>query len=711
MSRYLRIKEPTQSEMIQHNSMPLQAIDRPLRPNSTFVECDAMVLTDETGRINGWNLPAVSSFGWTADYAIGRLFQEIGLPDRHRLVFQSLLDELTECGPTSGQRAELMLQGLHRDDYEFPIEVIVFRVETPRGINFSVLVRHFWRSQLCKIASDRAAIAFRTQEGVLITDSNFVVVDANDSYSRITGFDKQDVLGKKSPIFRSHLHAPGCFQMMMLSLVSKRHWQGEVLDRRKCGQYYRVLLRVNSVTGTNGEVANYVASFTECSDGECPQKNAPNLAFFDSLTKLPNRQLMLERLGHCQSWTQIEEAAVLMLDLDNFKILNETLGYEIGDLLLMQVAHRLTECLSANDTLARVGGDEFVVIVGGDCSGSNASQARATAEKVQRIFEQPFQLAGQVFQASASIGIGLSEGGTSERTTLLRHAETAVIRAKKSGGSCICFFDFKLQAELEARQLMIEMMREGFPHQFELHLQVQVNRLGIPFGAEALLRWNHPEHGPISPGAFIPLAEESGLIYPLGAWVLEEACKLLSRWSDDPTLSHLQLSVNVSAKEFSRTDFSQRVVSVLDRTGANASLLEIELTESSMVNDVDDVIAKILVLKERGVSFSIDDFGTGYSSLSYLKRLPLNRLKIDQSFVKGIADDHHDAAIVRAVITVARSLGIDVIAEGVESDLQRALLEEDGCHHFQGYLFGKPLPITSFEAMPVFQSTSVKEDL
>lgn len=697
--------------MIQHNSLPLQSSDGLLRSKSAFVECDAVVLTDRTGKIVGWNQPAVSSFGWPSDDAIGRRFHEIALPERHKLAFQCLLAELVARGSTSDQSAELLLQGLHRDDYEFPIEVMVFRVETPGGVNFSVLVRHFWRAQNAKIASDGAAIAFRTQEGILITDSNFVVVDANDSYSRITGFDKRDVLGKKSSIFRSYLHAPGCFQTMMLSLASKRHWQGEVLDRRKCGQYYRVLLRVNSVTGTRGEVANYIASFTECKDGGAYPENPPNLAFFDTLTKLPNRQLMLERLSQSLSWTQMEEAAILMLDLDNFKVLNETLGYEIGDLLLMQVAHRLTECLHANDTLARVGGDEFAVMVGGDCSGCDAHQAWETAERVLRVFEQPFQLGGHVFQASASIGIGLSGGGSRERMTLLNHAETAVVRAKKGGGSCIRFFDFKLQAELEARQLMIEMMREGFPNQFELHLQAQVNHLGIPFGAEVLLRWNHPEQGFISPGTFIPLAEESGLIYPLGAWVMDATCKLLSRWADNPTLSHLRLSVNVSAKEFSRTDFSQKVVSVLDRTGANASLLEIELTESSMVSDVDDVIAKMLVLKERGVSFSIDDFGTGYSSLSYLKRLPLNRLKIDQSFVKGIADDHHDAAIVRAVITVAGSLGIDVIAEGVESDLQCALLEEEGCCHFQGYFFGRPVPISSFELMPVFQSISVRADL
>jgi len=681
--------------------------------SSEVVDCDAVILTDAIGRILGWNQPAVSCFGWSTASAIGQSFHELVLPERHHSAYERLLFDINSGGAEAKEYAELMLQGQHRDQYEFPIQIKIFPVETLRGVNFSVFVRHFWRPPRVTDEWSGAAIAFRSQEGILITDSNFRVVDVNESYSRITGFDKLEVQGKKSPIFRSYLHAPGCFQMLMLSLISKRCWQGEVLDRRKSGEYYRVLLRVNAVVNKNNEVSNYVALFAECKDAEKTTEQAPSLAFFDSVTRLPNRQLMLERLSQTQTWTQHECGVMLMLDVDNLKSLNETLGYEIGDLLLMQVAHRLTECLCANDTLARVGGDEFAVMVGGggDFSGCGAARAREAAERVLRIFDRPFLLNGHKFKASASIGIALSTGPIHEHMTLLSHAETAMVRAQKCGGNCIRFFDFTLQAELEARQSLVGMMRDGFPAQFSLNLQVQVDHLGTPFGAEVLLRWRHPEQGAIPPGTFIPLAEESGLIHLIGAWVMESTCQLLARWAHNPIMRHLRLSFNVSAKEFSRSDFSQKVISVLEMTGADASLLEIELTESLMVSDIDDVIAKMVVLKERGVKFSIDDFGTGYSSLSYLKRLPLNRLKIDQSFVNGIADDHHDAAIVRAVITLARSLSIDVIAEGVESDLQYALLEEEGCQHFQGYLFGKPIPVSVFESMLDFQSTSVKANL
>jgi EAL domain-containing protein (putative c-di-GMP-specific phosphodiesterase class I) len=261
------------------------------------------------------------------------------------------------------------------------------------------------------------------------------------------------------------------------------------------------------------------------------------------------------------------------------------------------------------------------------------------------------------------------------------------------------FFDFAARAEIGARFSCIEMMREGFPSQFSLHYQVQANQAGKPFGAEALLRWCHPECGMVSPSTFIPLAEESGLIFDIGSWVMETACQQLAKWSKNPAMRHIRLSVNVSVIEFERSDFSQQVRSILERTGADPSLLEIELTESLMVSDFEDVAQKMLLLNRRGVSFAIDDFGTGYSSLWYLKHLPIKRLKIDQSFVHGIAEDDADAVIVRAVISLAHSLGIDVVAEGVESELQCVLLEEDGCSHFQGYLFGKPLPLADFELL------------
>jgi diguanylate cyclase (GGDEF)-like protein len=422
--------------------------------------------------------------------------------------------------------------------------------------------------------------------------------------------------------------------------------------------------------------------------------------FFDFLTKLPTKRLLLGRLTHSQTWSQHEDWAVLMISLDNFTNLNEAFGHEVGDLMLMQVAHRLIECLCANETLARVGGDKFAVLIGGHGGSSGtAVKAREAAEKVLQIFNRPFQLGGHWHKSSASIGIGLLHGSDHETQLLLRDAEEAMYLARKCGGSCFRFFDFAPQAELEDKQTLTEMMHEGFPGQFLLNFQVQVNHLGIPFGAEALLRWQHPEQGNIAPSIFIALAEETGLIVSIGAWVMESTCQQLAKWSSNPAMRHLRVSVNVSAREFGRSEFVNRVLSILDRTGADPSLLEIELTESVIVSHVQDIKEEMLRLKERGVTFSIDDFGTGYSSLLYLRHLPIKRLKIDQSFVHGIAEDDADAAIVRAVISLAFSLGIDIIAEGVETELQCVLLEEDGCSHFQGYLFGKPLALADFEML------------
>lgn len=431
--------------------------------------------------------------------------------------------------------------------------------------------------------------------------------------------------------------------------------------------------------------------------------------FFDFLTKLPTKRLLLGRLTHSKTWSQHEDWAVLMICLDNFTNLNEAFGHEVGDLMLMQVAHRLIECLCANETLARVGGDKFAVLVGGlGCSSGTAVKAREVAEKVLQIFNRPFQLGGHWHQSSASIGIGFLHGSAHDTQSIMHEAEEAMYLARKYGGGCIRFFDFAPQAELENKQALTEMMHEGFPGQFLLNFQVQVDHLGIPQGAEALLRWQHPEQGNIAPSIFIALAEETGLMVSIGAWVMESACQQLAKWSSNPAMRHLRVSVNVSAKEFGRSEFANRVSSILDRTGADPSLLEIELTESVIVSHIQDTKEEMLRLKEKGVTFSIDDFGTGHSSLLYLKHLPIRRLKIDQSFVHGMAQDDADAAIVRAVISLAHSLGIEVIAEGVETELQCVLLEEDGCSHFQGYLFGKPLPLADFELLLTDPLTSLR---
>jgi diguanylate cyclase (GGDEF)-like protein len=421
------------------------------------------------------------------------------------------------------------------------------------------------------------------------------------------------------------------------------------------------------------------------------------LAFYDPLTGLPNRRLLQDRVQ--QLLTSLprapQHAALMFLDVDNFKDINDTLGHDAGDELLHQIAERMRECVRAQDTLARQGGDEFVVMLVNLSSepGEAARQAQQVAQKLLDRLSQKYQLRGQTCRTSVSIGVALIDNPAETREELFKQADMAMYQAKAAGRNTLRFFNPDMQAQVVARTTLEADLRWALAHdEFVLYYQPQVNDQGQTLGFEALLRWQHPMRGLILPGEFIAVAESSGLIVAMGDWVLRHACLQLQVFSQQPAQHHWTVAVNVSAAQFRQSSFVARVQTVLLQTGANAARLELELTESQLVDDVPDVMAKMDALRDIGVRLSLDDFGTGYSSLAILRRLPLHQLKVDQAFVRDMLDHPQNVSIIRAIVALGESLGLAVIAEGVESAAQRDTLLALGCHYFQGYLFGKPTP-------------------
>ncbi len=426
------------------------------------------------------------------------------------------------------------------------------------------------------------------------------------------------------------------------------------------------------------------------------------LAYFDALTGLPNRRLLMDRLAHAMasSVRHPRKAALLFVDMDNFKVLNDTHGHFMGDQLLLQVAQRLSSCIREGDTVARLGGDEFVVMLenlSGDLQVAT-DQARAVAEKVLAVLAQPHQLDNNTHMSTSSLGVTLFGEQAESIEEPLKRADMAMYQAKAAGRNTLRFFDPSMHRMIAERASLEKDLHEALAQgQFTLVYQPQVSIGGKSYGAEALLRWLHPVRGQVSPVEFIPMAEDTGIILPLGQWVLESACVQLAAWANQPDMAHLSVAVNVSPRQFHQADFADQVLATLARTGANPLRLKLELTEGLLISNVEDVIAKMARLKSAGVGFSLDDFGMGYSSLSYLKRLPLDQLKIDQSFVRDVLIDPNDAAISKMVIVLAESLGLSVVAEGVETAEQRDFLAGQGCRLYQGYLFSRPLPAAGLE--------------
>lgn len=550
-----------------------------------------------------------------------------------------------------------------------------------------------------------AATAFESQEGILITDVNNVILRVNSAFTRITGYSAEEVVGQNPRILSSGRQGAAFYAAMWQRIEEVGSWEGEIWNRRKNGEVYPEHLTITAVKDEAGVVTNYVASLADITQRKEAEEKIKHLAFYDPLTKLPNRRLLLDRLQQAlvTSARSRHYGAVLFIDLDNFKSLNDTLGHDIGDLLLQEVAKRLRGCVREGDTVARLGGDEFVVVLEGLSmqAPEAASQTEFVSEKILVALGLPSMLGNHEYRSTPSIGVTLFGRQPTEIEEILKQADIAMYQAKKAGRNTVRFFDPVMQSMVTAHVALEADLRRAVSEQDQLMLyyQAQVDADGILIGVEALVRWMHPSRGLVSPAEFIPLAEESGLILPLGHWVLANACRQLAAWDARPEFKGVTMAVNISPRQFLLPTFVDEVLALIGYFRIDPARLKLEITESMLADNVDELIDKMTALKAHGINFSMDDFGTGYSSLQYLKRLPLDQLKIDKSFVRDIVEDPSDRAIVKTVIAMAHSLDLDVIAEGVENEAQRRILLRKGCRRFQGYLFGRPVPAEQCEAL------------
>ena len=538
---------------------------------------------------------------------------------------------------------------------------------------------------------------------VFAKDKDGLYTACNRAFEVFFGRGEKDILGR-SDVELVGAEKAATYQLEdMAAMRTGQPYREEEMLRGPGGAGIFDVIKT-PVRDAAGRMVGVVGIARNITDRRRAEQEIERLAFYDTLTLLPNRRLLVTRL---QGALEAAEAArsrgaLLFIDLDNFKNLNDTLGHDMGDRLLQLVAERLQEGSAPGRTVARFGGDEFVLVC--ENLGADTAQAVAAAERIGSgllaALQQPFVIGGRQHHAACSVGIALFGSQPMPVDELLQRADLAVHQAKAAGRNTLRFFDPAMQAALRERSTLEADLRAGLPRdELRLFFQPVVDAAGSLLGAEALVRWQHPRRGLVPPLDFIPMAEETGLILPMGEWVLRSACEQLARWARRPATALLDIAVNVSARQFRHPDFAEQVESVLDATGANPRRLKLELTETLMFKDVEDIIGKMSRLKARGVGFSLDDFGTGYSSLGYLKRMPLDQLKIDQSFVRDILTDPNDAAIVRATLTLAMNLGLGVVAEGVETAGQLDFLRRHGCRAFQGYLFGRPLPVEEMERL------------
>ena len=655
---------------------------------------------------------------WDWDYASQRVFFSDGYAALLGLTPQRL-----------GDTREAWAERLHPDDRERVLQTIDLRLPQ-RDYESIYRMRHAdgsyrWlhsRGRLLRdeqgqpqrfigVASDitqrradedslrqAAAVFDATQEGVLVTDPEQRIVHVNPAFSRITGYSAEEILGQQPSLLKSGRHDAAFYQSLWHALENRGAWSGEVWNRRKSGEIYPQWQCIRVIHDEQGRISHYVAVFSDITALKRSQRELDYLAHHDPLSNLPNRLLFTERVAHALERSAGEQlrGAVLLIDLDHFKHINESLGHNVGDLLLKEVGERLLSAVPAGSTLARLGGDEFGLLCE-HCA--QAPQAAELAQHLLRCLETPFRLHGHELYIGASIGISQFPDDAASVEQVLRNADSALFKAKSSGREGYAFYVQELTDYARQRVELASSLRHALDNQ-ELRVYYQpLHDLqdGSAVGMEALVRWQHPQRGLVSPAEFIPIAEDNGLIGAIDAWVLEQACRQMVRWNAAGSTQRF-VAVNVSSRLFGRGELEQRVARVLADTGLAPEQLELEVTESAIMEDPDAALLLLTRLRGLGVRLAIDDFGTGYSSLARLKRLPVDKLKLDQSFVRGLPGDAEDAAIARAVIALGHSLGLKVLAEGIEQAAQADFLREHGCHYGQGYHFGHPQPVPELPA-------------
>ena len=639
---------------------------------------------------------------------------EVTLESMHERGLRVLLDEL--CHPDDVARFRDHILGLCRNSPGQSIRTFLeLRLRNAKGemvwLNNSMTLissEKGWPLVATGVAVDvtaqrqaeeavklSARVFESAQESIIVTDARFNIVSVNPAFLEMTGYAADDVLGKNPRLLSSGRHSAEFYAAMWQAINRDDKWQGEVWNSRKNGEVFPVWVRVSVCRDMAGSICNYVGIATDISERLSAQESIRQLAYFDPLTQIPNRRMLQDRVGQALASAEREgkQSALLFIDLDQFKTINDSLGHSAGDQLLIEVAKRLLGCVRRMDTVARLGGDEYVVLL----TEVTLEGASEVARKILDVVARPFQFDEHELGVTPSLGISIFPQDGCDFETLLKHADTAMYRAKDAGRNAYQFFTREMNSAALERLVLENSLRQGLERgEFILYYQPQINvASGRIVGAEALVRWRHPKIGLVPPGKFIPAAEISGLIVSIGDWVLREACRQNRAWQD-VGLPSISIAVNISSVQFRGGQLEANVRSVLADTGMPAECLELELTEGILMGGANETVETLKRLSEMGVKLAIDDFGTGYSSLSYLKRFPIDKLKIDQSFVRDIVSDPDDWAIANAVISMGHSLRMSVIAEGVEHAEQLEILKNEGCDEVQGYHFSVPLPANEF---------------
>lgn len=646
------------------------------------------------------NTVELSWLGYPRNEIVGRRkFIDFLTPDSQKSLLKQL--PLLELSTTIFQ---LELDLIRRDGTTMPVALssVGFAVDSGKLLKHRAVIFDMREEQINKGHEVLTTKAFESLSGMFITDNHKAIIQVNNAFTDLTGYSSAEATGETADMLNAGNNDATFYQAMWANINEQGHWRGETQRQHKDGTIFTVWLSISTVLDASSNITNYIGSFVDITSTKLAKDQLTLLAYFDPLTQLPNRLLILDRLTQAQAAGERTEfhSAVLFIDLDHFKAINDAHGHGAGDLVLVETAQRLREAVRAGDSIARIGGDEFVVLLEGLSKQPlvSAAQVQSVADKLLVSLAKPYQFSDYEFYCSASIGGDLFVSGVTP-TDLIHRADLAMYQSKADGGNRFQFFDQDMQTRVSDLASLEADLRQALKlDQFKLFFQPQVNLQDQVIGAEAMLRWQHPVRGLVSPTEFIDLAEHTGLIVPIGHWVMQKVCSQLKEWSTKPLTSQLRLSVNVSAHQYRSDDFAESVAQLMNASAINAAQLVLEITES-MILDVPDAIEKMHVLKKLGLSISMDDFGTGYSSLSSLTKLPLSELKIDQSFVSNLGNDSNDTIVVKAVILMGRALGLEVIAEGVETLEQRDILIEFGCQQLQGYLFGRPAPIEEFETL------------
>jgi len=665
---------------------------------------DCMLILGSDGRIKEINRIGHEQLGYTKAEMVGKHLSQFILPE-FAAILGDRISKLQDQGSLVFESAQV-----RKDGSAFPVEISSRMFKQGGETAFFSIVRDVTSRKLVEQALQKSERELNRAQaighfGSWTHDMAGHITWSNELY-RIFGISPDNfTLNTESFYNLIHPDDRPAMQAWTDVCISGQNPGGiEWRCIKPDGTVRHIYGQGELILDAEGRISHMAGTVQDITERKASETEIQLLAFHDQLTRLPNRRLLMDRLQQAiaSSARNGREGALLFIDLDHFKNLNDTLGHDIGDLLLQQVSQRLKSCIREDDTVARLGGDEFLVMLI-DLSGQSieaAAQTEAIGEKIFAALTQPYQLDKNIYRCTASIGVTMFSGNRQTAEELLKQADIAMYQAKKAGRNALRFFDQQMQENISARvSLEGELLNALEFEQFRLHYQIQVDKSERPLGAEALIRWIHPVRGLVPPAQFIPLAEESGLILPIGLWVLNTACAQLKVWEQVALTRKLVLAVNVSARQFHQAGFVAQVKASVQHHAINPKLLKLELTEGMLLENIDDTIAIMSELNEAGIQFSLDDFGTGYSSLQYLKRLPLNQIKIDQTFVRDIAANESDKAVVRAIIAMARSLELNVIAEGVETDEQRQLLLKNGCTQFQGYLFSMPVPIDQFEAL------------